>query len=69
MSKSKKILNLQEGHTFGSCLRLSTSHSVTIFVYFPDPDNDKVVFSTDEELVEALGYVSDGVFRVHVIGE
>ncbi|KAK2189252.1 hypothetical protein NP493_112g03010 [Ridgeia piscesae] len=32
-----------------------------------DPDNDKVVFSTDEELVEALGYVSDGVFRVHVI--
>ena len=40
-----------------------------MFLYVPDPDNDKVVFSTDEELVEALGYVSDGVFRVHVIGE
>ena len=31
-----------------------------------DPDGDVVAFSTDEELMEALGYVTDGVFKVYI---
>ena len=31
-----------------------------------DSDGDVVAFSTDEELMEALGYVSDGIFKVYI---
>lgn len=34
--------------------------------YWRDPDGDYVAFSTDEELCEALGFVSDGVLKVYV---
>ena len=33
---------------------------------FSDPDGDYVAFSTDEELCDALGFVTDGVFKVYV---
>ncbi|KAL5011538.1 hypothetical protein ScPMuIL_010089 [Solemya velum] len=33
-------------------------------LYWKDSDGDLVSFSTDEELLEALGYVNDSVFRV-----
>ncbi|KAJ8297990.1 hypothetical protein KUTeg_024521 [Tegillarca granosa] len=35
-------------------------------LYWKDGDGDNVNFSTDEELVEALGFVSDGLFRVYI---
>ena len=38
----------------------------TIIIYFADPDGDFIAFSTDEELCEALGFVSDGVLKVYV---
>jgi len=31
-----------------------------------DPDGDFVLFSTDEEQMEALGFVSDSILRVYV---
>ena len=31
-----------------------------------DSDNDLVAFSSDEELIEALGFVNDGIFRIHI---
>ena len=34
--------------------------------YVPDSDNDLVSFSSDDELTEALGFVTDGVFRVYI---
>ena len=37
--------------------------------FLPDPENDIICFSSDDELVEALGFVQDGVFRVHVKGK
>lgn len=33
---------------------------------FSDPDGDHVSFSTDEELMEALGFVSDSVFKIYI---
>ena len=36
------------------------------FIYFPDNDGDAVAFSTDDELIEALGHVTDGIFKLHV---
>ena len=40
----------------------------TFFVYFlqTDVDNEMITFSSDEELVEALGSISGDVFRVYV---
>ena len=38
-------------------------------LYFPfqtDADNEMITFSSDEELVEALGSISGDVFRVYV---
>ncbi|WAQ99093.1 SQSTM-like protein [Mya arenaria] len=35
-------------------------------LYWKDPDGDQVLFSTDEELMEALGFVTDSLFRVYV---
>ena len=35
-------------------------------LYWKDSDGDNVNFSTDEELVEALGFVNDGLFRVYI---
>lgn len=34
--------------------------------YWKDPDGDYVAFSTDEELLEALGFTTDGVLKVYV---
>lgn len=34
--------------------------------FWKDPDGDYVAFSTDEELCEALGFVTDGVLKVFV---
>jgi len=34
--------------------------------FLVDPDGDRVQFSTDEELLEALGFISDSVFKVYV---
>jgi sequestosome 1 len=31
-----------------------------------DAENDLIVFSSDEELTEALGYVNDGVFKIYI---
>jgi len=31
-----------------------------------DSENDLVLFSSDEELTEALGYVNDGIFKVYI---
>ena len=31
-----------------------------------DSDGDLVSFSSDDELTDALGYVNDGVFRIHI---
>ena len=31
-----------------------------------DADGDLIAFSSDEEIVEALGAVQDGIFRVYV---
>lgn len=35
-------------------------------LYWRDPDGDHVSFSTDEELMEALGFVSDSIFKVYI---
>ena len=35
-------------------------------VLFADEEGEMVSFSSDEELIEALGHVVDGVFRVYV---
>ena len=45
---------------------LSFKASADCFVFSSDPDGDYVAFSTDEELCEALGFVSDGVLKVYV---
>jgi len=29
-----------------------------------DTENDLIIFSSDDELTEALGYVNDGVFKI-----
>jgi len=31
-----------------------------------DGENDLIIFSSDDELTEALGYVSDGVFKIYI---
>lgn len=36
-------------------------------LFWKDPDGDHVSFSTDEELMEALGFVSDSVFKVFIV--
>ena len=33
-------------------------------LFWTDPEGDQIAFSTDEELVEALGFVEDGIFRI-----
>ena len=38
----------------------------SVLIIFVDPDGDIVVFSTDEELLEALGYVNDGIFKIYI---
>lgn len=35
-------------------------------LFWTDPEGDQIAFSTDEELVEALGFVEDGVFRIKI---
>ncbi|KAL5012386.1 hypothetical protein ScPMuIL_010937 [Solemya velum] len=45
-----------------SSLRRSENFSL----YWKDPDGDLVSFSTDEELLEALGYINDNIFRVYI---
>ncbi|XP_060603186.1 sequestosome-1-like [Ruditapes philippinarum] len=35
-------------------------------LYWKDPDGDMVLFSTDVELLEALGFVSDSVFKIFI---
>ena len=40
-----------------------------LFIYLSDPEGDQIAFSTDEELVEALGFVEDGVFRIKIKGK
>ncbi|WAQ99089.1 SQSTM-like protein [Mya arenaria] len=35
-------------------------------LYWKDDDGDHVSFSTDEELLEALGFVSDSLFKVYI---
>ncbi|KAH3839941.1 sequestosome-1-like [Dreissena polymorpha] len=35
-------------------------------LYWKDPDGDLVCFSTDEELMEALGFVNDGLFKLYI---
>ncbi|KAL4230806.1 Sequestosome-1 [Mactra antiquata] len=35
-------------------------------LYWKDPDGDKILFSTDLELLEALGFVTDSVFKIFV---
>lgn len=39
------------------------------YFIFSDPEGDQIAFSTDEELVEALGFVEDGVFRIKIKGK
>lgn len=36
-------------------------------VFWKDPDGDHVSFSTDEEQLEALGYVNDGLFKIYIV--
>lgn len=36
-------------------------------LYWKDPDGDHVSFSTDEELLEALGFVNDSIFKVFIV--
>ena len=36
---------------------------------FSDADGDMITFSSDEELQEALKSVSDGVFKLFVVGK
>ncbi|XP_046369927.2 uncharacterized protein LOC124144530 [Haliotis rufescens] len=36
------------------------------YLYWKDSDGDLVSFSSDEELLEALGFVTDSVFRIHI---
>ena len=38
-------------------------------IFFVDPEGDQIAFSTDEELVEALGFVEDGIFRITLKGK
>lgn len=35
-------------------------------LFWTDPEGDQIAFSTDEELVEALGFVEDGVLRIKI---
>jgi len=37
-----------------------------VFNVFVDSENDLVWFSSDEELIQALGFVDDGVFRIYI---
>jgi sequestosome 1 len=39
----------------------------SITLYWKDPDNDMIAFSSDDELMEALKSISDGMFRVFII--
>ena len=36
------------------------------FIFYLDNDGDDVSFSTDDELTEALGHVSNGIFKINV---
>ena len=36
---------------------------------FSDNDGDAVSFSTDDELTEALGHVSNGIFKINVASQ
>ncbi|CAH1777465.1 unnamed protein product [Owenia fusiformis] len=36
-------------------------------VYWKDEDGDFIAFSSDDELMQALGYLSESVFRVHLV--
>ena len=35
---------------------------------FVDPEGDYIAFSSDEELVQALAHVQDGVFKIYIRG-
>lgn len=39
---------------------------VQVFFSLLDEDGDLIAFSTGEELIEALGFVDNGLFRVFV---
>ena len=54
------------------CLQFSPS--ILNYVYllsflFLDNDGDAVSFSTDDELTEALGHVSNGIFKINVASQ
>ena len=56
-------------HDLGFSYDLAQSHHIYNFTGISsivDSDGDVVAFSTDEELMEALGYVSDGIFKVYI---
>ncbi|KAL4230805.1 Sequestosome-1 [Mactra antiquata] len=36
-------------------------------LFWKDPDGDHVAFSTDEELMEALGFVSDSILKIFIV--
>lgn len=38
-------------------------------LYIVDPEDDVIQFSSDEELLEALGFVEGSVFKVFVRGK
>ena len=47
----------------GSCCRFCCALA---YCFLSDPDGDCVAFSSDEELCGALGFVTDGVFKIYV---
>ena len=48
------------------CILRYLKFNEILFYSCVDPDGDVVAFSTDEELMEALGYVVDGIFKVFI---
>ena len=40
-----------------------------VFIVLADSDGDLVAFSSGEELLEALGFVDDGILRIFIKGK
>lgn len=38
----------------------------TVALFWKDADNDLIAFSSDDELMEAVSYVTDGVFKIYI---
>ena len=47
-------------------IKCASQHNKVNLIQITDPDGDVIAFSTDEELMEALGYVTDGVLKVYI---